>query len=92
MNAKIENIRSGGALNVIAKIQDCPDYVDILDDQISFGDVLAGESKWSEDSFKIKVLISSDKPVNDKITWRIEFDDSSGKHHVIENVSMFPKF
>ena len=88
MDVQIENRGDGDAINVTASLADVPDYVTILDGNVSFGNVSAYSSKWSADDFGIRVICKGPTP-NDTVWWDIEWDDSGGHHHIMQNVPMF---
>jgi len=90
MQVRIENLGDGDAFNVSAKISDVPAYVQVIDGNVSLGDISAGSSAWSGDTFKIKVDMSKPQPPDDMIYWDVEYDDSCGNHHTIEDVPQFP--
>lgn len=90
MNARIENVGPADAFNVAATITRVPSNVTIVDGQVSLGDISAGSSAWSTDTFRIKIDTSKPSDPNEGIFWRIEYDDAFGRYHVIENVPQFP--
>jgi Ca-activated chloride channel family protein len=81
MEARIENQGSGDAEDVIATISDAPGYVTIIDGDLTFGDVPAGTTDWSDDDYHIILICTG--PMDDQISWQIEYDDECGNHHVI---------
>jgi hypothetical protein len=88
MEVQIENRGTGDAFNVTATLVDVPDYVTILDGDVSFGDVPSHFTKWSEDDFGISVICRGPTP-DDTVWWDIEWDDLGGHHHLMQNVPMF---
>jgi uncharacterized repeat protein (TIGR01451 family) len=88
MEARIENQGSGDAYNVTATISDAPGYVTIIDGDVTFGDVPAGTSDWSDDDYHINLVCRG--PTDDMISWDIEYDDMLGNHHVVVGVPEFP--
>jgi hypothetical protein len=91
LQVRIENIGEGDAYNVTATITGAPANVTIVDGDVTAGDILSGSSAWSTDTFKLQVDMSEPQDPNEGIVWRIEYDDSEGNHHVIENVPQFPE-
>jgi uncharacterized repeat protein (TIGR01451 family) len=81
MEARIENQGSGDADNVTATISDAPGYITIIDADLTFGDVPAGTTDWSDDDYHITLVCRG--PTDDQISWDIEYDDECGNHHVI---------
>ena len=83
---RVENQGAADAFDVKATITKVPANVTIVDGMVAFGNIAKGTSAWSTDTFWIKTDMS--KPSNPKlgIVWKIEYDDSAGVHHVIENV------
>ena len=88
MNVKIENRGNDDAFDVQATLAEVPDDVTIIDGSVTFGDVKARGTKWSKDSFKIRVVSKTPKPEN-TVWWNIEWDDAAGNHHTMQNVPMF---
>jgi len=88
MDVLMENRGIGDAFNVTAKLVDIPDYVTILDGNVSFGTVAAHSTKWSADDFGIRSIFKGPTP-NDTVWWDVEWDDSGGHHHIMQNVPMF---
>ena len=87
MGVRIENRGNGDAFNVTATLVDVPDNVTILDGDLSFGDVGAKKTEWSEDDFGIRII--STGPADNTVWWDIEWDDAAGSHHIMVNVPMF---
>jgi len=83
------NNGTGDAYNVIATITCAPVNVNIIDGNVTLGDIPAGGSAWSKDFFELEVDMTNPQDPNKGICWRVEYDDAYGNHHVIENV---PKF
>jgi hypothetical protein len=88
MEVRIENRGNGDAFNVTATLVDVPDYVTILDGDVTFGDVPAQSDDWSDDDFGIRVICRGPTP-DDTVWWDIEWDDAGGHHHIMQNVPMF---
>ena len=61
-----------------------------MDGQVTVGDIEAGESAWSSDTFRLKIDLLEQVDPCEGIVWRIEYDDAMGVHHVLENVPQFP--
>jgi hypothetical protein len=88
MNVKIENRGNDDAFNVQAALAKVPDDVNIIDSSVKFGNVKAHSAKWSQDSFKIRVVSKTPKPES-TVWWNIEWNDVTGSHHTMQNVPMF---
>jgi len=88
MSLMIENRGNGDAFNVIAKLAQVPDYVTILDGNVTISAVPAKSSKWSSDDFGLKVIYRGTAP-KDTVWWDIEWDDAAGHHNLMQNVPMF---
>jgi hypothetical protein len=86
---KFVNNGTGDAFNVTASITGWPANVTILDGDVTLGDISAGGSAWSSDSFSMETDMTNPQDPNSLIYWRVEYDDVAGNHHVVENV---PKF
>ena len=85
------NSGPGDAFNVVATISYAPANVNIVDGDVSLGDIPAGSSAWSSDFFELEVdmtYVPLPSP-DEEIEWTVEYDDSGGNHHVIENVPQF---
>jgi len=83
------NNGTGDAYNVIATITCAPVNVNIIDGNVTLGDIPAGGSAWSKDFFELEVDMTNPQGPDKGICWRVEYDDAAGVHHVIKNV---PKF
>ena len=85
------NSESGDAFNVTATISYVPVNVNIVDGFVNLGDIPAGSSVWSSDFFELEVdMTYVPLPSPDEgIEWTVEYDDSEGTHHIIENVPQF---
>jgi len=83
------NNGTGDAYNVIATITCAPVNVNIIDGNVTLGDIPAGGSAWSKDFFLLEVDMTNPQGPDKGICWRVEYDDVAGAHHVVENV---PKF
>ena len=83
------NNGTGDAYNVIATITCAPVNVNIIDGNVTLGDIPAGGSAWSKDFFLLEVDMTNPQGPDKGICWRVEYDDAAGVHHVIKNV---PKF
>lgn len=90
MEVLIENRGDGDAFNVTATITDWSDNTTVTDPDVTVGDVPAGSSAWSGDTFTTTVDMDNPGDPSEGIYWRIEYDDENGIHHVIENVPEFP--
>jgi uncharacterized repeat protein (TIGR01451 family) len=90
VEVRIENIGAGDAYNVTAAIMDQPSNVTVDDGGVTLGNIFAGTSVWSADSFELMTDMGDPQDPNEQIFWRIEYDDASGNHHVIGNVPEFP--
>lgn len=88
---KVENRGTGGATNVTARIVNVPPQVTVIQGAVTFGDVGAGESKWSNENMKIQFLLDNLGIIDfSKIYWDVEYTDASGTHRLIRNVPQFP--
>jgi len=93
MNVKVENTGDGNAFNVAASISSWPPNASlpIPDVDVTVGDIPAGNSAWSSDTYTIELdLMQPGGGADQGITWTIEYDDNGGGHHVIEDVPEFP--
>jgi hypothetical protein len=90
MDVRIENRGLGDAFNVTATVTSWPANVTVPDPDITANDIPAGGSAWSVDTFTTWVDMADPADSCEGIFWRIEYDDSTGVHHVVENVPEFP--
>jgi len=91
LNARIENRGAGDAFNVTAEVMSWPANTTVPDPNITVGDIPAGGSAWSVDTFTVEVdLTVPGVDPCEEVFWRIEYDDAAGVHHVVENVPQFP--
>ena len=86
MNVRIENTGDKDLSNITASISDHPANVTVVQGNVKVGDIKAGDSVWSSDTFRIKTDISNSVDPSEGILWNIEYDDAQGMHHVIKNV------
>ncbi|HIE31860.1 MAG TPA: DUF11 domain-containing protein, partial [Methanosarcinales archaeon] len=89
MDVRFMNDGPGDAFNVVATISGAPANVVIVDGVVTLGDIPAGGRVWSTDSFTMQVDMSNPQDPDESITWRVEYDDSAGVHHIVENVPQF---
>jgi len=83
------NSGSGDAYNVTATITCAPVNVNIVDGDVTLGDIPAGSGAWSQDFFMLEVDMTNPQDPNKGICWRVEYDDAAGVHHVIEDVAKY---
>jgi len=84
------NSGASDAYNVTATISYAPVNVTVVDGNVALGDIPAGGSAWSTgDTFTLQVDMSNPQDPNEGIEWRVEYDDTAGVHHVVENVPEF---
>jgi len=92
MEVRIENRGAEDAFNVTATVSDWPEntWVPPSDRSVEVGDIPAGASEWSTDTFV--TVVDMEHPVDpcEGIFWQIEYDDADGVHHVIEGLPEFP--
>lgn len=88
-DVRFENSGSGDAFNVVATITCVPANVTVEDGTVLLGDIPAGGTAWSADSFGLTVDMSNPQDPSKGICWRVEYDDSAGVHHAVENVAKF---
>ena len=83
------NTGEGDAYNVVATVTCVPVNVVATDSSITLGDIPAGSSAWSSDTFELRFNMRNPQDEDKGIVWRVEYDDAAGNHHVIENVPIF---
>ena len=89
LDVRIENPCPEAVFNVTGTISWCPANCEIVDGNITVGDLPGGSSAWSQDTFKLRVDMAVLGDPNEGIVWRIEYDDADGNHHVLEGVPEF---
>ena len=83
---RFENKGPNKAFKVKATITWAPPNVTIVDGVVSLGDISAGSSAWSSDDFALSTDMSNPSDPRLKIVWKVEYDDASGVHYVVENI------
>jgi hypothetical protein len=78
------------AYYVTALISETPDYVTVVDGEITIGTIAPGTSVWSSDTFGITVDTSKPVKPKDMIFFDVMYTDYFGNMHIIINVPMFP--
>jgi hypothetical protein len=88
---EVHFINDGGrdAFNVTATITCVPANVTVIDGDVSLGDIPAGGSAWSSDSFTLELDMTNPQDPNKGICWQVEYVDAAGVHRVIENVAKY---
>ncbi len=90
MNVRIENLGTGEAFNVTGSMSSCPSNTTIVEPDVTVGNIPAGGSAWSVDTFTTEVDMANQVAPCEECFWRIDYDDAAGVHHVVENVPEFP--
>jgi uncharacterized repeat protein (TIGR01451 family) len=90
MDVRIENRGAGDAFNVTGEVMTWPINTTVPDTDVTVGDIPAGGSAWSVDTFTTHVDMANLVDPCEEVFWRIEYDDAAGVHHVVENVPEFP--
>jgi len=91
MNVRIENVGEGDAFNVTATLSSWSANVEIVDGESTGGDISAGTSAWSFDTFRLRTDMTIPVDPDEGVFWNIEYDDSAGVHHLIGDVPEFPE-
>lgn len=89
VQVRMQNNGPGPANNVMATISCASPKITIIDGVVSFGNIPVGESVWSADDYAISINMDDPPPENQGVSWRVEYDDANGIHHVINNVPTF---
>ncbi|MCL5959728.1 MAG: hypothetical protein M1358_10530, partial [Chloroflexi bacterium] len=88
------SIRNDGpydAYNVSATVSHVPTNTQVIGSgYVYIGNIGAGQSVWSTDSFTLTVNMATPAPRCDSIRWRVEYDDLLGSHRVLNDVPQFP--
>jgi len=79
----------GDAYNVTATVTCTPINVVATDPTVTLGDIPAGGSAWSTDTFELRVDMTNPQDPNKGICYRVEYDDAAGVHHTIEDVAKY---
>jgi hypothetical protein len=88
MNVKVENTGAVNVENVTATVLATPENCEIVDGDATVGNVTAGGSAWSSDTFTVQVDMSIPGDPDEGIFWKVEYD-ADGEHFV-EVVPEFP--
>ena len=83
------NSGPGDAFNVVASISYAPANVNIVDGEVTVGDIPASSGAWSLDFYELELDMTNPQDPNEGIEWTVEYDDAAGVHHVVENVPEF---
>jgi hypothetical protein len=83
------NNGTADAYNVTATVTCVPVNVVATDPDVTIGDILAGGSAWSSDTFELRVDMTNPQDPNKGICWDVEYDDAANVHHVIEDVAKY---
>ncbi|MEA3325552.1 MAG: choice-of-anchor L domain-containing protein [Euryarchaeota archaeon] len=83
------NSGPGDAFSVTASISYAPANINIVDGDVTLGDISAGSGAWSSDFHNLEVDMTNLQDPNEGIKWTVEYDDAGGTHHVIEGVPQF---
>ena len=76
--------------DVAATISSTPANTKVIDGNVSFGDIMAGQTLLSQDSFTVQTDTGNPADPNEGITWEIRYKDQDGKVHVLQAVPEFP--
>lgn len=76
------------AYNVKAFIATVPPSAQILDGEVTLGNISKGQSVWSSDTYRLKINTSIAGKC-DSVTWRVEYDYPQGVHHILNNIPQF---
>jgi hypothetical protein len=85
LQVQFTNDGPGEARNVTATITCKPNNTTVLDDTVSLGNIPAGGSAWSTDTFNLRLDLTNANPAKNTV-WQVDYDDSCGTHHTISNV------
>jgi len=88
MNVRVQNTGTYDAENTTATVFTVPENVEIVDGEVSLGDIAAGASSWSTDTFRIRVDMSNHVDPDEGIFWKVEYDANG--EHIVEVVPEFP--
>jgi PKD repeat protein len=89
---EMENRGGGGARDITATIVNVPPQVTVLVGTVTFPDLPAGASAWSNETFVVRFPLYLAGSIDfSQIMWDIEFTDDLGTRHLIRNVPQFPK-
>ena len=90
-NVRVENRGLGDAFGVTATVIRGLANTTVPDARVVVGDVAAGRSAWSKDTFTTRVDMDHKvDPCKGGLVWRIEYDDAAGVHRVRDSVPQFP--
>ena len=84
-----KNIGTGDAYAVTATVTCTPVNVVASEPDVTLGDIPAGSSAWSSDTFELRTDMTNLQDPNKGICWRVEYDNAAGVHLVIYDVAKF---
>lgn len=84
-----KNIGTGDAYAVTATVTCTPVNVVATEPDVTLGDIPAGSSAWSSDTFELEIDMDNPQDPNKGICWTVEYDDAAGVHHTITDVAKF---
>jgi hypothetical protein len=85
----IKNEGNGNTTNVSAQLQNWPNQVSVIDGNVSFGNVAAGQQVTSQDTFTIRINRQTALQKAD-LTWKLTYTDSAGATWIIVNFPLYP--
>lgn len=92
MHVLIENPGPDNAYNVTATITSCPENFTIVDPDVTVGDIDAGLSAWSTDTFTYNIDMREPVDPQKGFVWRITYDDQFYHRHTVEGRSTLVTF
>ena len=75
--------------NVTATVTCVPINVVATNPNVTLGDIPAGGSAWSSDTFELRVDMTNPQGPDKGICYRVEYDDAAGVHHTIEDIAKY---
>ena len=88
MNVRLQNTGTYDAEDVTATVLTVPINTEVVDGEVTVGDIPAGASAWSTDTFRIRVDMSNPVDPDEGIFWKVEYDANG--EHIVEVVPEFP--
>ena len=77
------------AFNVVATISYAPVNVNIVNGDVTLGDIPAGSGAWSSDFFNLEVDMTNLQDPNEGIEWTVTYEDEAGNPQTIVGVPEF---
>ena len=87
----LQNSTNEDIHDVVATISSTPANTRVIDGNVTFDNIPAGQTIASQDSFTVQADTGNPVDPNEGITWEIKYKDKDGKVHVLQSVPQSPE-